>query len=323
MHVKKLSVSIDGSLVLRGVDLSIDYGCAVLLMGPNGSGKSTLVQVIAGNPAYEVVGGDIVFDGQSLLSLGPDGRARLGIFASFQHPPEVPGVNVASYLRMIYNKRLAGSNLQVGNVDSYLTSPMLGDDAGEHGATSGVLRQGKNDAYQDGQSVSPVKFRALLKEKLEILDIKSEFLDRHLNEGFSGGEKRKMELLQMLVLEPRLAILDEIDSGLDVDALKCVGGAINYLRRQNPETAFLIVTHHARILDYIRPDFVHVMKAGKIVKSGGFELARELERTGYKEFGEESFVGQSGARGAGVNTNSYGADNDPNKGDVATLTNLP
>ena len=242
--VKDLVLEVEGKEVLKGVDFRVALVEIHVAMGPNGSGKSTLAQVIAGNPVYQITGGDIVFDGQSIVSLTPEERSKLGIFVSFQHPPEIPGVNVASYLRMIYIEKF-------------------------------------------GQPVSPIKFRALLAEKLELLDMDKAFLDRYLNEGFSGGEKKKMELLQMLVLEPRLVILDEIDSGLDIDALKCVAKAINWLRRKNPETAFVIITHHARILDHIRPDFVHIMKAGKIVKSGGFELAEQLEKTGYKEFGEE------------------------------------
>lgn len=257
MGIKKLSVLIDNKIILDKLDLSVNQGQMIILMGPNGSGKSTLAQVIAGNPAYEVVGGDIIFDGQSLLPLSPDERARLGIFVSFQYPPEIPGVNVASYLRMIYNKRFNASDPS-------------------------------SDVGQNPKPMSPIKFRAFLKEKLEILDMKDEFLDRYLNEGFSGGEKKKMELLQMLVLEPRLIVLDEIDSGLDIDALKCVAKAINFLRQKNPQTSFVIITHHAKIADYINPDSVHIMKSGRIVQSGGLELIKQLEETGYKDFGEES-----------------------------------
>jgi len=244
LNVVNLNIWVGSNPILMWLGLCVKSREILAIMGPNGSGKSTLAQVIAGNPIYRVTGGDVVFDGQGIVSLTPDERARLGIFVSFQHPPEIPGVNVASYLRMTYSKRC-------------------------------------------NQALSPIKFRALLAEKLELLDMDKGFLDRYLNEGFSGGEKKKMELLQMLVLEPRLVILDEIDSGLDIDALACVAKAITWLRRKNPETAFIMITHHARILDHIRPDVVHIMKAGKIVKSGGFELAEQLEKTGYKEFGGE------------------------------------
>ena len=240
VKVEALPVRGNGEFILNSVDLRLNAGETHALMGPNGSGKSTLAQVIAGSPSYLVYGGELVFDGENIVGLEPSKRAGLGIFLSFQHPLEIPGVNVAGFLRMIYNKRF-------------------------------------------GENISPVKFRGLLEEKMKLLDMRNEFSERYLNEGFSGGEKKRMEILQMLILEPRLVILDEVDSGLDVDALKSVAGGVNWLRQKNPATAFIIITHHARILDYIKPDWVHIMQGGKIVKSGGLEVAQKLEEDGYKE----------------------------------------
>ena len=236
---KDLKVSIDTKEIIHGINLKIEKGEMHALMGQNGSGKSTLAQVIMGHPNYHATSGEIKFEGKNVLEMDPTERAKTGIFLSFQYPSEVAGVNINSYLRMIYNK--------------------------------------KNDA-----SVSPVKFREILKEKLEILDIKPDFLNRYLNEGFSGGEKKRMEMLQMLVLVPKLAILDEVDSGLDIDALKIVAKAVSYLN-EKAKTSFLIITHYARILSHINPSQVHVMKDGLIVKSGGPNLAEELEKTGYVE----------------------------------------
>jgi Fe-S cluster assembly ATP-binding protein len=240
LNVKDLVVKVDGKAILNGVNLRINVGETHAIMGPNGSGKSTLAQVIAGDPGYLVADGELKFDGKNLTDVSPEARAKMGLFLSFQYPLEIPGVNVASFLRMVYNKRF-------------------------------------------GETMLPIKFRGLLEDKMKLVDMKSEFSSRYLNEGFSGGEKKSMEILQMLVLEPKLVILDEIDSGLDIDALKSVANAVNWLRRKNPETALVIITHHARILDHLKPDFVHVMQDGKIIKSGGFEVAQKLEETGYKE----------------------------------------
>ena len=242
LSVKNLAVKVEDKNILNGVNLRIAAGETHTLMGSNGSGKSTLAQVIAGNLGYHIDGGEVVFDGKNIVGLLPNDRAQLGIFLLFQYPLEIPGVNVASFLRMIHNKRF-------------------------------------------GEKVLPIKFRALLEEKMKLIDMKSEFFDRYLNEGFSGGEKKRMEILQMLVLEPKLVILDEVDSGLDIDALKSVANGVNWLSRKNPETAFIIITHHARILDYIKPDFIHIMQSGRIVKSGGREVAQKLEKDGYKEYG--------------------------------------
>jgi Fe-S cluster assembly ATP-binding protein len=240
LKVSKLTVRIENKNILNGVDFKIKAGETHAIMGPNGSGKSTLAQVIAGNPEYSVESGSMEFLGKNILTMKPEERSQLGIFLSFQYPLEIPGVNVASFLRMIYNKRF-------------------------------------------NQSVPPVKFRSILAEKMQIIDMKNEFSERYLNEGFSGGEKKRMEILQMLILEPSLVILDEVDSGLDIDALKSVASGVTYLREKNPETAFIIITHYARILNYLKPDFVHIMQEGKITKSGGFELAQQLEETGYKD----------------------------------------
>lgn len=251
LATKKLTVKVrtspeqnDGRFILNGIDLQINAGETHALMGPNGSGKSTLAQVVAGSSSYQIDEGEVLFDGENIIDLLPNERAKLGIFLSFQYPLEIPGVNVASFLRMTHNKRFR-------------------------------------------ETTSPIKFRGLLEEKMKLLDMKSEFSDRYLNEGFSGGEKKRMEILQMLILEPKLVILDEVDSGLDIDALKSVAKGVNWLRQKNPETAFIIITHHARILDYIKPDFVHIMQSGRIVKSGGREVTQKLEKDGYKEFNEK------------------------------------
>ena len=241
--IKELRVGVNGKHIIDGLCLRVGKGEVHAVMGPNGSGKSTLAQAIMGNPEYEVEG-SIIFEDQDISNADVSRRAELGFFLSFQHPLEISGVNITSFLRMIYNKRFT-------------------------------------------TSITSVKFRSLLEEKMKIIDMKPEFADRYLNEGFSGGEKKKMEILQMLVMEPKLIILDEVDSGLDIDALKSVVNGINLLRRKTPETAFIIITHHARILHHVKPDFVHVMRDGKIIKSGGFEIAQSLEETGYKEFGPE------------------------------------
>lgn len=238
-EIKDLKVTTDTKEIIHGVSLKIESGEMHALMGQNGSGKSTLAQSIMGHPNYKVTSGEIMLDGKNVLEMDSTNRAMAGIFLSFQYPSEVAGVNINSYLRMIYNKKNA-------------------------------------------TSVSPVKFREILKEKLELLNISPDFLTRYLNEGFSGGEKKRMEMLQMLVLEPKFAILDEVDSGLDIDALKIVARAVSYLN-EKIKTSFLVITHYTRILNHINPTLVHVMKDGLIVKSGGPELAEELEKTGYVE----------------------------------------
>jgi len=237
LKIDEVKAHIDDKEILKGVNLEVFHGKTHALMGKNGSGKSTLAQVLMGNPTYEVSEGTVFLDGTSLLELEPEERAHLGVFLSFQYPSEVTGVNVGSYLRLIYNK-------------------------------------------SHDKPLSPIKFREYIKDKLELLNIKDDFLTRYLNDGFSGGEKKRMEMLQMLILEPKLAILDEVDSGLDVDAVKIVSKAVNYLKEKNGMT-ILIITHYTRILKYIEPDYVHIMSEGLIVNTGTKELAHELEEKGY------------------------------------------
>jgi len=237
LKIADLKAHIDDKEILKGVNLEVLQGKTHALMGKNGSGKSTLAQVLMGNPTYEVSEGTVFLEGSSLLELEPEERAHLGVFLSFQYPSEVTGVNVGSYLRLIYNK-------------------------------------------SHEKPLSPIKFREYIKDKLELLNIKDDFLTRYLNDGFSGGEKKRMEMLQMLILEPKLAILDEVDSGLDVDAVKIVSKAVNYLKEKNGMTV-LIITHYTRILKYIEPDYVHIMSEGLIVNTGTKELAHELEEKGY------------------------------------------
>jgi len=240
LEIKNLHIKTADKEIVKGLNLVINENQIHAIMGPNGSGKSTLASTLMGHPGYEVTNGQVLFLGENLLELEANERAEKGLFLSFQYPSEVEGVNISSYLRMIYNK--------------------------------------SHDA-----KVSPVKFREILKEKIEILDIKEEFVNRYLNDGFSGGEKKRMEMLQMLILEPKIAILDETDSGLDVDALKVVSKAVNYLVEKN-KMSVVVITHYTRILNYIKPTSVHVLKDGKIIKEGGEELAHEIESQGYKAY---------------------------------------
>ncbi len=227
--------------ILNGLNLSINAGEVHAIMGPNGSGKSTLSKVLAGHPDYEVTSGELIFQGQNLSELEPNERANLGVFLSFQYPVEIPGVNNANFLRMAYNSK---------------------------------------QKYLGLSEMDPLDFDDFLEEKIKILNMDSKFLDRDLNEGFSGGEKKKNEILQLLVLNPSLAILDETDSGLDIDALRVVASGINHYK--SPEKAILMITHYQRLLDYVEPDYVHVLSKGQIVKTGGKELALELEKSGYE-----------------------------------------
>jgi Fe-S cluster assembly ATP-binding protein len=240
LEIKGLTASIDGKSILNGLDLSVSAGEVHAIMGPNGSGKSTLAQVVAGHSDYEVTGGSVSFLGEDLLQLEPEERARLGFFLGFQYPVEIPGVNNAYLLKAALNaKRKSQGQTEV-------------------------------DAFE---------FLKLVKEKMKLLDMDSSFLNRGVNEGFSGGEKKRNEILQMAVLEPKLAILDETDSGLDIDALKSVANGINSLRSE--DRAIVLITHYQRLLDYVQPDFVHVLSGGKIVRSGDKSLALELEEKGY------------------------------------------
>lgn len=249
LSIRNLTARIGDNDVLKGIDLDVKAGEVHAIMGPNGSGKSTLGKVLAGHPAYEVTGGQVLFDGRDLFTLAADERARAGIFLGFQHPIEVPGVSNASFLRLAYNKK----------------------------------------AESDGrEELDPLEFDDFIQDKIRRVKMDAAFLDRSLNEGFSGGEKKRNEILQMCVLEPRLAILDELDSGLDIDALRVLGEAVTGL--MSPDRALLVITHFPRILETIRPDQVHVLSAGRIVRTGGMELALELESRGYDWLKAEATV---------------------------------
>ncbi len=237
MEIKDLKVKVEDSLILKGVSLTINKGETHAIMGPNGSGKSTLALVLMGHPEYEVVGGDILFEGRSILDLSPDERAKLGIFLAFQYPYEIEGVRVSQMM--------------------WKAVQSLGWDMG------------------------PVEFRRLLRSYYEQLGI-GDFIDREVNVGFSGGEKKRSEVAQLLTLKPKLAILDEIDSGLDIDAVRIVGGAINRAKEENPNLSVLLITHYQRILNYVKPDKVHVMVDGRIVLTGGYDLSLRLEAEGYE-----------------------------------------
>jgi Fe-S cluster assembly ATP-binding protein len=240
LDIKNLQVTVDDNQILKGIDLSVKTGEVHAIMGPNGSGKSTLARVLSGHPDYVVTGGTVTFEGKDLLEMDPDERARDGIFMAFQYPVEIAGVNNAYFLKAAVNARR-----------KHLGQPEL-------------------DAME---------FMQLITEKSKLLDIDKSMLSRSVNEGFSGGEKKRNEIFQMSLLEPKLAILDETDSGLDIDALKIVSQGVNAMR--SPDRAVIVVTHYQRLLDYIVPDFVHVLSNGRIVKSGGKDLALELERRGY------------------------------------------
>lgn len=249
LSVRDLTAEVDGTPILKGVNLEVRYGEIHAIMGPNGSGKSTFSKVLAGHPAYSVTGGEIVFQGQNLLELEPEERARAGVFLAFQYPLEIPGVSNLDFLRVAYNSRRKAQGLE--EIDTF-------------------------------------DFDDLIEEKLEVVKMNPAFLDRSVNEGFSGGEKKRNEILQMALLEPKLAILDETDSGLDIDALKIVAHGVNQLT--SPDNATIMITHYQRLLDYIVPDFVHVMARGQIIRSGGKELALELESRGYDWLLEETAV---------------------------------
>ena len=240
LEIKDLAANAGDRVILRGVSLHVRAGEVHAIMGPNGSGKSTLAQVLAGHPAYEVTGGSVTYDGKDLLAMPPEERAQAGLFLAFQYPVEIPGVTNAYFLRAALNE----------------------------------LRKARGQAELD-----PMEFLELMESKLPMLDMDPAMMQRSVNAGFSGGEKKRNEILQMAVLEPRLAILDETDSGLDIDALRVVAGGVNQLR--SPERSMLVVTHYQRLLNYIVPDYVHVLAEGRIARSGGKELALELEAKGY------------------------------------------
>ncbi|NJK40148.1 MAG: Fe-S cluster assembly ATPase SufC [Acaryochloridaceae cyanobacterium SU_2_1] len=240
LSVRNLTADVDGTPILKGLNLEIKAGEIHAIMGPNGSGKSTFSKVLAGHPAYTVTGGEVVYKGQNLFDLEPEERSRSGVFLAFQYPLEIPGVSNLDFLRVSFNSKRKHEGLEELDVFDF-------DD--------------------------------LVRERLDVVKMDPAFLERSVNEGFSGGEKKRNEILQMALLEPTLAILDETDSGLDIDALKIVANGVNQLAK--PENATLMITHYQRLLDYIMPDFVHVMAEGKILTTGGKELAHELEARGY------------------------------------------
>ena len=240
LSVTNLDVAVNGDMILNELNLQVQAGEVHAIMGPNGSGKSTLANVLAGHPGYEVTAGSVIYEGQDLLQMDPEERARRGVFLAFQYPVEIPGVSNVYLLKAAVNE----------------------------------IRKHRGESELDA-----VKFLKLVREKLKLVDMKEEFLHRSVNEGFSGGEKKRNEIFQMAMLEPKLAILDETDSGLDIDALKVVAQGVNELR--DASRSIVMVTHYQRLLDYIVPDYVHVLAGGRVVKSGGKELALELEEHGY------------------------------------------
>jgi Fe-S cluster assembly ATP-binding protein len=241
LEIKDLQVSINDNKILKSLNLKVNKGEIHAIMGPNGSGKSTFSKVLAGHPAYSVLNGDIIFKGLSILDLDPEERSHLGIFLAFQYPIEIPGVSNEDFLRLAYNSK---------------------------------------QKFYNKPEVDPLEFLAIINEKLNFVSMSSSFLSRNVNEGFSGGEKKRNEILQMILLDSDLSILDETDSGLDIDALKIISSGIN--KFMNPQKSIILITHYQRLLDYIKPDYVHVMQDGKIIKTGSAELAKELENKGYE-----------------------------------------
>ena len=240
IEIKNLSAGINGKQILKGINLTVRPGEVHAIMGPNGSGKSTLGYVLAGRKGYDVTGGSVTYDGKDLIELPPEDRAREGLFLAFQYPVEIPGVNNTYFLRAAYNEQRK---------------------------------------HRGQEEVDAVDFLAIVREKMKLLDLPEGMLKRAVNEGFSGGEKKRNEIFQMAVLDPKLAVLDETDSGLDLDALRIVAEGVNKLKR--PDNASIVITHYQRLLNYIVPDFVHVLFDGRLIKSGGKELALELEEKGY------------------------------------------
>lgn len=241
LEIKDLKVSINENEILKNLNLTINKGEIHAIMGPNGSGKSTFSKVLAGHPAYSILNGDIIFKGLSILDIEPEERSHLGIFLAFQYPIEIPGVSNEDFLRLAYNSK-----------QKFLNKP----------------------------EVDPIEFLQIINEKLKMVNMSASFLSRNVNEGFSGGEKKRNEILQMILLDAELCILDETDSGLDIDALKIISNGINNFMNENK--SILLITHYQRLLDYINPTYVHVMQDGKIIKTGSAELAKELENKGYE-----------------------------------------
>ncbi len=247
LDIKNLHAKIEGKEILKGINLKVNAGEIHAIMGPNGSGKSTLAQVLAGREEYEVTQGEVIYNGKNLLELSPEDRAREGIFLAFQYPVEIPGVSNTNLLKTALNEARK---------------------------------------YRGEEQLDAIEFLSLIKEKMKLVELEQALLNRSVNEGFSGGEKKRNEIFQMAVLEPKLSILDETDSGLDIDALRIVANGVNKLK--SPDSATIVVTHYQRLLNYIIPDFVHVLYKGRIVKSGGKELALKLEEKGYDWLKEES-----------------------------------
>jgi Fe-S cluster assembly ATP-binding protein len=241
LEIKELEVSINENVILKGLDLIVKKGEIHAIMGPNGSGKSTFSKVLAGHPAYSILNGKILFKGTSLLDLEPEERSHLGIFLAFQYPIEIPGVSNEDFLRLAYNSK---------------------------------------QKFYNKPEVDPIEFFTIINEKLKLVNMSPSFLSRNLNEGFSGGEKKRNEILQMILLDSELSILDETDSGLDIDALRIISNGINNF--MNSEKSIILITHYQRLLDYINPTYVHVMQNGKIIKTGSADLAKELETKGYE-----------------------------------------
>jgi len=241
LEVKNLQASINENKILKNLNLKINKGEIHAIMGPNGSGKSTFSKVLAGHPAYEVLNGDIIFKGSSIIDLDPEERSHLGLFLAFQYPIEIPGVSNEDFLRLAYNAK---------------------------------------QKFLDKSEVDPIEFFSIITKKLELVDMSPTFLSRNVNEGFSGGEKKRNEILQMILLDSDVSILDETDSGLDIDALKIISKGINTFMNENK--AIILITHYQRLLDYVQPNYVHVMQNGKIIKTGTAELAQELEAKGYE-----------------------------------------
>ena len=240
LEVRGLRATVNGVEILKGLDFTVKSGEVHAIMGPNGSGKSTFAKVLAGHSAYEVTAGSVLFEGTNLFDLAPEERARAGVFLAFQYPIEIPGVANSQFLRLTYNTV---------------------------------------QAQRGQEELDPLEFDDFVREKMKLLEMSPDFLGRSVNEGFSGGEKKRNEILQMALLDPRLAILDETDSGLDIDAMRIVAKGVNEF--MNPKRGLILITHYQRLLDYIKPHFVHVLLEGKLIKSGGPELAHELERQGY------------------------------------------
>ena len=255
LHIQGLRANVGDKEILKGLNLTVNAGEVHAVMGPNGSGKSTLAQVLAGNPAFDVTGGSVSFEGKDLLEMAPEVRAQSGIFLAFQYPVEIPGVSNAYFLRSAYNE----------------------------------VRKARGE-----EEVDPMEFVGIVEEKLKLVGMDADMLNRSVNMGFSGGEKKRNEILQLAVLEPKLAILDETDSGLDIDALRTVADGVNKLRSKN--RSFIVVTHYQRLLNYIVPDYVHVLSQGRIVKSGDKKLALQLEEKGY-----DWLTSDGGALQAGIN----------------------